>query len=268
MKNTEQQKKVDQTKKTTYFAIWDWIILIGAIIMLSGCIIEIVAGGLTIILSSKIDNSAQLMGMLFWTVISIWILKLELKKFKKTKTTKTYKIVTIAIWIVISLLTIPIIFSILTIYNNAEKTISSNSQIEIAIDFKNLSSDKTVNEINQLSPNAQIVAYKKHSALIEEVGQVWLQNLQGDNFELAVSKTLPILLTQGWTEESARDALSWMTSKSFIILGRDPERWCDGHDCKKQSDEEIKTILREDKSLSETVISGIFQELKIDSDVY
>jgi len=144
----------------------------------------------------------------------------------------------------------------------------NNTTQEVTINFKNLSSDEIVGEINKLSPNVQIVAYKKHSALIEEVGQVWLQNLQGNNFELAMNKTLPILLSQGWTEESARDALSWMTAKSFIILSRNPESWCKGPDCKKQSDEEIKITLREDKTLSENIINGIFKELKIDNNIY
>lgn len=176
--------------------------------------------------------------------------------------------------IAIIAITLFLAYGIFVSLDNAKQEVGinnlNNTMQEVAIDFKNLSSGETVNEINRLLPSAQIVAYKQHSKLGNEVSKIWIENLQAanQNFDLAFQETLPILISKGWSEQSARDILSWMTSKSLIILDRDPSWWCKSGDCTPKSDAEIKTILREDKSLSEVVISGIFQELKIDNNIY
>ncbi|MDP2676087.1 MAG: hypothetical protein Q8O83_00140 [bacterium] len=121
MENIEQKNDVSQIKKPVRFGVWDWIVLIGAMIMLPGGVLTIIGDGLVVILSGKVDNFPQLAAGLFWIAISAWALKLKLKKFKETKTAKSYKILTIATWIVAALILIPTIFSIFTAYNNAKK---------------------------------------------------------------------------------------------------------------------------------------------------
>lgn len=136
----------------------------------------------------------------------------------------------------------------------------------VSVDFKNLSSEEVIAKINNLTENKQVVAYKQHSVLGSDIGKIWTENLNAENknFDLAFQKTLPILISQGWSDQSARDILSWEISKSLIILYRDPSWWCKSGDCTAKSDAEIRSILREDKSLPESVIFGIFQELRID----
>lgn len=142
---------------------------------------------------------------------------------------------------------------------------SKNDQNIIEIDFKNLSSDEVINEINKLPASAQVAAYKKHSALEEETWSVWEQNLQGKDgkdFKATLQKSLPTLISQGWTENSARDILLWMFVKSSIIVLR-PGGGCQGNDCPK-SDQEIAEQLKAESGLSMKIINSIFQELAID----
>lgn len=145
----------------------------------------------------------------------------------------------------------------------------SNTNIEqekqTDIEFKKLSSVEAVAKISELNESEQITAYKEHSALVKEVQQIWNKNMDGKDSQLALSKTLPVLISQGWTDASARDTLSWTTAKSLIILDRDPSGWCKSGDCAAKSDAEIRVILQEDKSLTEKVIDGIFRELEIDN---
>jgi len=159
-----------------------------------------------------------------------------------------------------------LIYGIFISLDNAKQEIGVNSSDNttevVAIDFKNISSDEIINEINKLPASTQVAAYKKHSALVEEAGQVWQQNLQGKDFKVAVDKSLPILMSRGWTENSARDILLWMLAKSSIIVLR-PGGGCQGADCPK-SDQEIANNLKESFNLSIKVINGVFQELEID----
>jgi len=126
------------------------------------------------------------------------------------------------------------------------------------IEFKKLSSVEVVEKINKLSDNDRITAYREHSVLIKKVGQIYLKNRQKEGNQFILGNTLPVLISAGWTEEAARDALSWNIAKSFIILAYDPSYHT------PQSDAEIRITLKEDKSLTEEVIDAIFKELYID----
>jgi amino acid transporter len=183
----------------------------------------------------------------------LWVIDL-IRRRRNRPENKKVKLVVNIIFAALFLLMIISVFMVLSNKN------------ETKIDFKNLSSEQIINSINKLSQKQQLIAYKQHSELGKQVGEIWTENLKSENqnFDTAFQKTLPILISNGWNEESARDFLQWMTSKSLVILLRDPEGWCTGNDCRIHTDSEIRETLREDKTLSETVIFGIFQELRVD----
>lgn len=100
MENIKQTKDVEQTKNPLCFNVFDWIVLIGAMIILP----IMLGNGVMTLIIGKVDNFTQLIAGLFWITISAWALKLKLKKFKKIKTAKAYKILTIAVWVVAALI--------------------------------------------------------------------------------------------------------------------------------------------------------------------
>ena len=115
MKNIEQQEEINQIKKPNRFTAWDWIVLIGATIMLPGSLMLIISDCLIAISFGKIDDFYQLIAGLFWIAISAWALKIELRKFKEIKTAKAYKILIIIIWMIALLILVPAILSILLV---------------------------------------------------------------------------------------------------------------------------------------------------------
>lgn len=115
MENLEQIKEVDQTKKSIRFNVWDWILLIGAIIILPWAVIALSTDGLSLLLSSSGEQLGRFIADIVWLAIAGWVLKLKLEKFKEAKTAKAHKFLIIAIWIVATLIII-VIFSFFLVF--------------------------------------------------------------------------------------------------------------------------------------------------------
>ena len=127
MENIKQQENINSAKKSVCFTLWDWILLVFAMIMLPGGITIAIEEGLVLILSGKLDDFSQLVAGLFGVAISIYLLKSKLKKFKEIKTAKAYKIIVIIARMIAALILIPAILSTLTIYNNAKRPADGSS---------------------------------------------------------------------------------------------------------------------------------------------
>jgi hypothetical protein len=125
MKNIEQAEGENKIKKPDRFTIWDWIMLVGAMIMLPGGLMSIISDCLILISFGKIDDSSQLIAGLFWMAIFAWALKIKLRKFKKIKTTKAHKILIITTWMIALLILVPTILSFFIVHNNAIYHIAS-----------------------------------------------------------------------------------------------------------------------------------------------
>lgn len=259
MENIEDKKELGQTiDKTRKFNVLDWIILVVCIFMLPGSIMLFI----TDILGS---SGTTIVADIVWFSLATWGLKVKLRKFKTLKTPKSYRAVLIVTWVVAIIVLGSTFLSIFSALSHIKSNTNMEQGKQTGIEFKKLSSVEAVEKISELNESEQITAYKEHSVLMKEVQQIWNKNMEGKDSQLALSKTLPTLISEGWTDESARDALSWTTAKSLIILDRDPSWWCKSGDCTPKSDAEIRVILREDKSLTEKVIDGIFRELEIDN---
>lgn len=258
MENIEDKKELGQTvDKAKKFGVLDWIILIVCLFMLPGSIL--------LFITDILRSGSSVIADIVWFFLSIWGLKVKLKKFKTIKTPKSYKTIHIIAWVVAAIVLVPALLSIFSALSHMKSNTNIEQGKQTGIEFKKLSSVEAVEKISELNESEQITAYKEHSALMKEVQQIWNKNMEGKDSQLALNKTLPTLISESWTDESARDALSWTTAKSLIILDRDPSWWCKSGDCTPKSDAEIRIILREDKILTEKVIDGIFRELEIDN---
>lgn len=258
MENIKGKNELEQTsEKTKKFSALDWIILIVCLFMLPGSIL--------LFITDILRSDSSVIADIVWFFLSIWGLKVKLRKFKTIKTPKSYKTILIVAWVVAVIVLVPVLLSIFSALSHIKSNTNMEQGKQTGIEFKKLSSIEAVEKISELNEREQITAYKDHSVLMKEVQQIWNKNMEGKDSQLALSKTLPTLISEGWTDQSARDALSWTTAKSLIILDRDPSWWCKSGDCTPKSDTEIRVILREDKSLTEKVIDGIFRELEIDN---
>lgn len=187
----------------------------------------------------------------------------NMKNFLKNNWWKII-IVIFILWIIIMTTIVMVALSSARQKAQNLKEAESLSQFSPSIDMKHLSSEDILRKIDNLLTEEQANAYKQHSLLGKSVGELWGSILQNNEVDEALAKILPILISEGWSEESARSMIAWRVDKSNIILLRHPEGWCKGTDCKVHSDSEIRELLREGNT-SEEIIFGLFQELRVDS---
>ena len=112
LEDNQSQKPEDETNKIIRFGVFDWIILIFAMIILPCSVILIIEDGFVLLFTSGLENFSQFLAGVILGVLSGWALKLKLKKFKRTKSLQLYKFIIVATWIIAALILIPAIFSI------------------------------------------------------------------------------------------------------------------------------------------------------------
>jgi len=83
MENIGDKKESEQTVNKKKFSALDWITLIVCLFMLPGSILLFIPDVL------RFDSG--IIGDIVWFFLSIWGLKVKLKKFKEIKTQKSYK---------------------------------------------------------------------------------------------------------------------------------------------------------------------------------
>lgn len=123
------------------------------------------------------------------------------------------------------------------------------------LEFKKLSAKDFITELSKYKGGARKILFKKHSRVINKIGNKWQEISRTHNFLSDGDKILKYLLDDGWTEEIARSNLSWLISKTSAIVGLYHF---------KQNLELMVEELRKDHNLEDLVISGILEEIKYD----
>lgn len=102
MENNEEEKELNSTafNRTKEFNFLDWTILVVCLLMLPGSIVLFIGGGPGIIAD------------IVWFFLSIWGLKVKLRKFRSVKTSRSYKIILVVAWMVVAVVLIPALLSI------------------------------------------------------------------------------------------------------------------------------------------------------------
>lgn len=118
MENENQKTSDKDISKLKHFGVLDWIVLVVCIFMLPGSIILMISDAPTLFLFGKTENLSQFVADIVGLILSIWGLRVKLKKFKELKTQKSYKAVRIISWAVAVLIIIPAIFSIYLAFHN------------------------------------------------------------------------------------------------------------------------------------------------------
>jgi len=120
------------------------------------------------------------------------------------------------------------------------------------LDFKNLSAETFILELNKYKGKKRKILLKKHSLIINQIGDKWQEISTTHSFLSDGDKIVQYLVNNGWQEEAAKSNLNWLISETCATLYLSSE-----------GVEKAIVALRDNHDMSDIMIGIIFEELSI-----
>ena len=130
---------------------------------------------------------------------------------------------------------------------------------EPTLEFKKLTAEELIAELREKEKKEMKLLLKKHTKLLREVSDKWVELSETDSFQTGREKILKHCIDDGWKRNAIEDGLDWLVAKSYAIVQL-------RHPNLKKSIEETRTLLNKFTEFSSQVNEWILIEIKNDED--